>query len=100
MIHRKKKNRKATTHHSNSAASEQFTTAEWRRLHLPGLPGKITADPEVRAFVDGMLEAHSFRVIAEACAEKFGLKRSPGRSAVHRYWMRHHAARVRRGADR
>lgn len=76
-------------------ARKPIPASEWRRLHLPGTPGKISGDPEVAAFVDPLLATKSFRLIVEACKERFGPARAPGKSAVHRYWMTFHAARVR-----
>lgn len=71
------------------------TAAEWRRLHLPGSPAKIPADPELRAFVDERLPTMTFGQIAAACAKRFGRGRAPGKSAVHRYWTTFHAASAR-----
>ena len=64
-----------------------ITAEEWRRLHLPGAPSRIMSDPELRAYVDELMPKTSFKRIAEACREKFGRKRAPGKSAVHRYWQ-------------
>jgi hypothetical protein len=72
-----------------------ITAADWRRLHLPGTPGKISGDPEIRAFVDGLLDTTTMVQIAEACKQRFGAARAPGKSAVHRYWSTFRASRVR-----
>ena len=68
---------------------------EWRRLHLPGSPSKIQIDPELRAFVDERLPTMTLKQIAAACVKRFGRKRAPGKSAVHRYWTTFHAASAR-----
>jgi len=81
---------------SSAASAPLLTTkSDWRRLHLSGTPGKISGDPEIAAFVDKQLESETFERIAEACKRRFGPARAPGKSAVHRYWQKFHAARVR-----
>ena len=82
--------------HANRAhVRKPIPASEHRRLHLGGTPGKITGDPEVAAFVDDLLATETFTQIAEACKRRFGPARAPGKSAVHRYWQKFHAARVR-----
>jgi hypothetical protein len=63
------------------------TAADWRRLHLSGRPSRIVSDPELRAFVDELLPRTTFEQIATACQKRFGAKRAPSKSAVHRYWQ-------------
>lgn len=70
-----------------------LTLAEWRRRHLPGVPSKISSDAEVRQFVTSAFDTMTFDAIADACRKKFGPKRAPGKSAVHRYWQKSYAAR-------
>jgi hypothetical protein len=76
-------------------AHKPIPASEWRRLHLPGTPGKISGDPEIAAFVDELLATTGMVKIAAACKERFGPERAPGKSAVHRYWTTFHASRVR-----
>jgi len=64
--------------------------AEHRRRHLRGVPHKVLRDPEVAAFVEGALASMTFQAIADACIERFGPGRAPGKSAVHRYWSAFH----------
>ena len=61
-----------------------ISAAEWRARHLPGVPFKVTRDPEVRKFVDEALKTMGFRQIAEAARARFG-ERAPGWSAICRY---------------
>lgn len=61
--------------------------AEWHGLHLPGRPMKIAVDAEVRAFVHELLPQMTFAQIAAACRKKFGPKRAPGKTVLHRYWQ-------------
>ena len=63
------------------------TPAEWRAMHLRGYPGKIIADPELRAFVDRHLEKFTFVALAAMCSEAFGAERAPSKSAIGRYWQ-------------
>lgn len=76
-------------------ARKTISASEWRRLHLPGTPGKISGDPEIAAFVDTLLATKTFTQIAQACKKCFGPARAPSKSAVHSYWMKFHAARAR-----
>lgn len=64
--------------------------AEHLRRHLRGVPHKVLRDPEVAAFVEGALGSMTFQAIADACIERFGPGRAPGKSAVHRYWSAFH----------
>lgn len=61
---------------------------EWRRRHLPGRPGKIDGDPEVRAVVDDLLNTCTFDQIVAHCRDRFGPDRAPSKSAISRYWQR------------
>ena len=63
------------------------TPAEWRAMHLPGNPGKIIADPELRAFVDRHLEKFTFVELAAKCCGAFGAERAPSKSTLSRYWQ-------------
>ncbi|MFO1128495.1 MAG: hypothetical protein U1E66_08730 [Rhodospirillales bacterium] len=57
------------------------------RDHRPGLL-KIETDPALRAFVDDLLPHCTFAEVAAECVKRFGKKRAPGHSTVHRYWRR------------
>src|SRR5476649_2864836 len=61
--------------------------AAWRGLHLCGRPGKLSIDAEMRAYVDELLTANTFRQVAAACLERFGPDRAPRKSAIYRYWQ-------------
>lgn len=71
---------------------EPVRAKEWREQHRAGHPHKILRDPEVEAFVEGSLPSMTFQAIADACRERFGAERAPGKSAVHRYWSDFHKA--------
>ncbi|MFO1153573.1 MAG: hypothetical protein U1E42_07885 [Rhodospirillales bacterium] len=58
------------------------------RDHRRGVPFKIEADSELRAFVDDLLPHCTFAEVAAECVKRFGKERAPGHSAVHRYWLR------------
>lgn len=53
---------------------------------MPGRPGKIIGDPELRAFVDANLPTMTLAALAAACRAKFGPARAPGYTSVWRYW--------------
>lgn len=74
--------------------TELVSAAEHRRRHLPGLPFKAAADPEVRAFIDTGLDTMTFKELAAAARGRFGPERAPSRSAIFRYWQHRHAARI------
>lgn len=61
--------------------------AEWKGLHRPGNPPKILCDQEVRTFIDEALTKMTFKETAEAVREKFGQKRAPSMTAIHRYYQ-------------
>lgn len=63
-----------------------LNSSDWRRLHRQGVPPRVLRDPELRAFVDECLPSMTFSEIADACVGRFGRKRAPSRSALHRYW--------------
>lgn len=67
--------------------------AEWRGRHLPGQPGKIMADPELRRFVERLLPRHTFAEIVARCRERFGAERAPSRSGLSRFWRQKQAGR-------
>jgi len=104
MTPRKKTGKVARGFHNRAAARTYAATrriyaAEWRRLHLRGSPGKIAGDPEISAFVDERLPNMTFGQIAAACAKRFGRGRAPGKSAVHRYWLKFRALLTRGDKD-
>jgi hypothetical protein len=59
---------------------------EWLSSHLPGVPHKVLRDWAVRAFVDQRIRSRTFQQLAAECVERFGAKRAPRKSALHRYW--------------
>lgn len=63
--------------------------SDWRRLHHSGRPPRLLVDSELRAFVDKALESMSFTAIAKAARKRFGIKRAPSKSTIHRYWQRY-----------
>ncbi|MDT8857170.1 hypothetical protein RNZ50_19465 [Paracoccaceae bacterium Fryx2] len=63
-------------------------TAEHRRLHKPGTPSRITADPEIEAFVRARLDRMTFDQIVSAVSEHFTPDRHISRSGLHRWWHR------------
>lgn len=69
------------------------SAAEWRALHLPGNPGRLARDPEVRVLVDELLPRMTFAAIAAECRRRFGPDRAPSKSAIGRYWLHLTAAR-------
>lgn len=71
---------------------EPVRMKEWREQHRASLPHKVLRDPEVEAFVETALPSMTFKAIADACLERFGPERAPGKSAVHRYWSDFHKA--------
>lgn len=72
---------------------EPVRDKEWREQHRAGHPHKVLRDLEVEAFVEGALASMTFQAIADACLERFGPERAPGKSAVHRYWREFHKTR-------
>ncbi len=61
--------------------------AEWKGLHIRGKPPKIMIDPEIQGFVNDALTRMTFQEVADAARERFGPRRAPSRSSVHRYWQ-------------
>jgi hypothetical protein len=49
---------------------------------------KFWTDDEVRDFMTAKHRRVELKVALKQCAEKFGAKRTPSRSAVARYWMK------------
>lgn len=62
------------------------TAEDWLALHIPGRPGKIVRDAEVRAFIDRHISKMTFTQLAAMCRERFGHERAPTRSTIGRYW--------------
>ena len=71
---------------------EPVRVKEWREQHRAGRPHKVLCDPEVEAFVAAALASMTFAVIADACLERFGPQRAPGKSSLARYWSAFHKA--------
>jgi hypothetical protein len=84
---------------------ERFGDRAWSeadiRLHCwnrweqhPGLKGRIAADPELRRFIEDRLFRWKLDDIRAACLARFGVERTPSRTAignhamVYRKWLR------------
>ncbi len=76
-------------------------SGEYRRLHLPGNPSKLTTDDELRTFVLDRIELMTFDQVVSAVAKVFPPARQISRSALHRWWHRtgKHAIRHRAQPD-
>ena len=62
------------------------TLAEHRRAHRRGVPARITADPELEAFIRARIEGLTFtRIIAEVAAT-FPPNRRTSLPALSRWW--------------
>ena len=73
---------------SSSFRPEAFPITEHRRLHRPGNPSKIDADPELRAFILARMDHMSFQRIAADVAAQFPEPRRVRKSAIHAWWSR------------
>lgn len=71
----------------NSPAEDPV--ARHRRLHRPGIPSKIEADPALRAFILARIEAMTFDALVQAIADAFPPERRVRRSSLHRWWQTH-----------
>jgi hypothetical protein len=61
---------------------------EHRRRHRPGLPSRLDADAELRAFIEARLDRLTFHAIAAEVAAAFPPGRRIGHSAIHDWWQR------------
>lgn len=68
--------------------AEEFL-AEWRRQHRSGNPSRLTADAELRAYVDRYITKMTFQDLAAKTREQFGADRAVSKSALSRYWLKH-----------
>ena len=71
----------------NSPAEDPV--ARHRRLHRPGIPSKIEADPALRAFIVSRIDSMTFDALVDAIAEAFPPERRVRRSSLHRWWQTH-----------
>ena len=59
-----------------------------RRAHRRGIPAKIDADPDLRAFIIARLDTHPFTAICAEAAAHFPQNRRTSMSALSRWWQR------------
>ena len=64
------------------------SAAEHRRQHRPGVPAKIEADPELRAFILARIDRMTFYQLQDAIAAAFPPDRRVAKSAIHRWWTK------------
>jgi len=62
--------------------------AEHRRAHRPGTPPRITCDPEVEAFVLGIIEHKTYAQVVEAVARTFPPGHHSSASSLQRWWRK------------
>ena len=62
--------------------------AAHRAAHKPGVPSKIEADPEVKAFIQARIETLTFDDMFEAVKANFPPERQISRSSLRRWWKR------------
>lgn len=92
MVQRVQANIKHALKPTPNAAFNPASNADLhRRLHRPGRPRRIDADPELRAFVLERIEVMTFEELAEAIAQQFPPERRIGKSAIHDWF--HNARR-------
>lgn len=70
-------------------APAEDPTARHRRLHRPGVPSRIEADPALRTFILARIDTMTFAEVIIACAAAFPPDRRPNPSGLHRWWHRH-----------
>lgn len=68
--------------------TDQVNVATHRSRHLMGVPSKIEADPELRAFIVARIHSLTFTEIAAQVAEAFPPSRRVAMSSVHRWWQK------------
>lgn len=92
MVQRVQANIKHALKPTPNAAFNPASNADLhRRLHRPGRPRRIDADPELRTFVLARIEVMTFEELAEAIAQQFPPERCIGKSAIHDWF--HNARR-------
>ncbi|WP_139663160.1 hypothetical protein [Phaeobacter sp. B1627] len=69
--------------HVEDPSKGPFRAEYHRRLHRPGRPRRIDADPELRAFVLNRIDVMTFEELAAAIADGFPPGRKVGKSAIH-----------------
>lgn len=62
--------------------------AEHRRAHRRGTLSRITCDPEVEAFILGIIETMTYAQVVEAVARTFPPERHISSSSLHRWWRK------------
>ena len=73
----------------NPPSNPAETLAEHRRNHRSGRPGKIDADPELRAFILARIDTLTFAEIVTEVAANFPPDRRVSHSSLHRWWQKH-----------
>ncbi|MDZ4093370.1 MAG: hypothetical protein U1D35_00490 [Paracoccaceae bacterium] len=63
--------------------------AEHRRQHRTGVPSRITADPEVEAFIRHIIETMPYAAVVARVAETFPPERHISHSSLQRWWRKH-----------
>lgn len=64
------------------------SAAAHRREHRCGVPSRIAADPEVQAFICGVIDTMTYDQVVAAVAGNFPPSRVPSRSSLQRWWRR------------
>lgn len=59
---------------------------EHRRLHRPGVPGRIDSDPELQAFIRARADRLTYDQLVAAIRDHFPPDRHVSRSTVHKWW--------------
>lgn len=62
--------------------------AAHRAAHKPGVPVKIEADPELKAFILARLDKLTFTDVVAELKQAFPPERHVSRSSVHRWWQK------------
>lgn len=62
--------------------------AAHRAAHKPGVPPKIEADPELKAYIQARLDTMTFDDIVAAVKAAFPPERHVSRSSLHRWWQK------------
>jgi hypothetical protein len=68
---------------------EGGTKDRHRAAHLPGFPGRIESDPELRAFILQRIETQTLAAIIAAVRATFPPGRQTSLSGLSRWWKRH-----------
>lgn len=72
----------------NPPSTPPMDLATHRSRHKMGVPSKIEADPDLRAFIVARIHRLTFPEIAAQVAEAFPPERRVATSSVHRWWQK------------